>query len=74
MPSTFDFSPTETWDQNLARLKEYLESLDPECAEIFFSHLALLQSDDVNARRDFNQKVFEAIEAAADIDIMAGQT
>jgi septation ring formation regulator EzrA len=72
MPSTFDFSLSETWGQNLDRLKTHLESIDSECAAVFFAHLTALQSDDSNARRDFNQQVFEAIEAASEAEITVG--
>ena len=69
MPEQFDFSFDEDWPQNLQRLKQHLEALDPECAEMLFDNLATLQSDDANARRDFNQKVFEAVFAAGQTEI-----
>jgi hypothetical protein len=72
MPQQFDFSLDENWSQNLVRLKDYLESLDSECTKMLFDNLAVLQSDDTNARRDFNQAVFEAIKAAAQAEIDGG--
>jgi hypothetical protein len=68
----FDFSLEETWPQNLSRVKAHLESIDCACAKILFDNIALLLSDDVSARRNFNQKVFDAINAAAEIEIGAG--
>lgn len=69
VPPPFDFSLDESWEQNLRRFEQHLVLSDPECAQIFFDHLATLQSDESNARRDFNQKVFEAIETAVDDEI-----
>lgn len=72
MPQEFDFSLDKDWSQNLERLKAYLEALDPECAKFLFDNLATLQSDETNARRDFNQKVFEAVTTAAQTEIDRG--
>lgn len=72
MPQQFDFSLDEDWPENLARLKAHLEAIDPECAKILFDNLDVLQSDDANARRDFNQKVFQAVTAAAQAEIDGG--
>jgi hypothetical protein len=69
MPESFDFSLHETWEQNFARLKIYLESIDPECSAILFNSLPLLQSEDANARRDFNREICDALEVAADAEI-----
>lgn len=72
MPQQFDFSLDEDWPQNLARLKAHLEAIDPESAKMLFDNLMALQSDDANARRDFNQKVLEAVAAAAQAEIDGG--
>lgn len=63
MPTSFRFSLEGLWHQNLEHLKAHLESIDAECSAILFEHLPLLQSDDPNARRDFNQRVLAALEA-----------
>ena len=68
----FDFSLGENWLENLSRVKAHLESVDSDCARVLFDNIDLLLSDDVSARRDFNQKVFEAIKEAAQIEISAG--
>ena len=72
MLKQFDFSIDEDWFHNLSRAKAHLEALDPECAKVLFDNLAVLLSDDVNARRDFNQKVFEAVKASALVEIEEG--
>ena len=69
MPQEFDFSLDRDWSQNLERLKAFLEARDPECTKILFDNLATLQSDETNARRDFNQKVFQAVTKAAQAEI-----
>lgn len=71
MSGGFDFSLDEDWPKNLERLKAHLEAGDAECAKILFDTLAVLEADDNNARRDFNQKVLEALEAAAQVEIDA---
>ena len=73
MPQQFNFSLDEDWAQNLERLKAYLETLDPECAKILFDNLSTLQSDDPNARREFNRNAFEAITTAARAEIAGGE-
>ena len=69
MSASFDFSLDEDWPKNIQRLKKHLESVDTECAKILFDNLAVLETGDNNARRDFNQKVLEALEAAAQVEI-----
>jgi hypothetical protein len=71
MSAGFDFSLDENWSKNIERLKAYLKSIDAECAEILFANLAVLETGDNNARRDFNQKVLEILEAAAQAEIDA---
>ncbi|MCM2438510.1 hypothetical protein HGO34_02105 [Agrobacterium vitis] len=69
MSGSFDFSLDEDWSTNIGRLKAHLETIDAECAKILFDNLAILETGDNNARRDFNQKVLEALEAAAQAEI-----
>jgi hypothetical protein len=71
MPNLFDFSADEDLPTNVGRLKAYLESVDAECARALFDNLAVLDSNDSNARRNFNQKILEALEAAAQVEIDA---
>lgn len=75
MTGIFDFSLEEDFAENAERLKAHLSSIDPQCAEILFDHIAILRGEDSNARRDFNQKVLEALEAAAqtELDGQGGQ-
>lgn len=72
MLKQLDFSIDEDWFHNLSRARAHLEMVDSDCAKILFDNLAALLSDDVNSRRDFNQKVFEAVEAAALLEIEEG--
>lgn len=69
MSGGFDFSLDEDWPKNIQRLKTHLGSVDAECAKILFDNLAVLETGDNNARRDFNQKVLESLEAAAQVEI-----
>lgn len=71
MSDSFDFSLDENWSINIGRLKVHLEAVDAACAKILFDNLAVLETGDINARRDFNQKVLEALEAAAQAEIDA---
>jgi len=71
MQNSFDFAIGEDWQKNIERLKAHLEAVDAECAKILFDNLAVLETGDNNARRDFNQKVLEALEAAAQAEIDA---
>lgn len=71
MPGGFDFSLDEDWPKNIERLKAHLESGDAACAKILFDNLAALEGGNNNARRDFNQKVLEALEVAAQAEIDA---
>ena len=67
----FDFSLDDDWPDNIERLKTHLEAVDRECAKILFDNLSVLAIEDNNARRDFNQKVLKALEAAAQAEIDA---
>lgn len=71
MPEQFNFSLDEDWPTNIRRLKVHLEVIDDACARILFENLAILETDGNNARRDFNQKVLEALESAAQAEIDA---
>lgn len=71
MTGNFDFSADEDWSENMRHLKEHLEGIDAECAKILFDHLAILESGESAARRDFNQNVLEALESAAQAEIDA---
>ncbi|TXL76440.1 hypothetical protein FHP25_12400 [Vineibacter terrae] len=71
MQNSFDFAIGEDWQKNIERLKAHLEAVDAECAKILFDNLTVLETGDNNARRDFNQKVLEALEVAAQADIDA---
>lgn len=71
MTNTFEFSDGEDLPTNVGRLRNYLESLDAECAKILFDNLIVLESGDNNARRNFNQKILEALEAAAQAELDA---
>ncbi|PDS61809.1 hypothetical protein CO653_30910 [Rhizobium anhuiense] len=66
---SFDFSLEEDWSTNIGQLRAHLETVDAECAKILFENLAILEAGDNNARRDFNQKVLEALEVAAEAEI-----
>lgn len=61
MPDDFNFSIEDTWENNLQRLKEYLAEIDPDCAEMLFKYLYILEGDSGNARRGFNSKVLDEI-------------
>jgi hypothetical protein len=68
MPLEFD--PNQTYDDNLARFRKHLESVDPECAAILFNNLDTLLGDgDPNRVRQnrtaFNVKVLRALAALA---------
>lgn len=69
MSVTFDFSLNEDWTTNIDRLKTSLEAVDSVCTKILFDNIATLDSTDNNARRDFNQKVLDALNAAAQAEI-----
>ncbi len=71
MSGSFDFSLDEEWPKNIQRLKAHLESVDAECAKILFDNLAVLETGDNSARRDFNQNALESLEAAAQVEIDA---
>jgi hypothetical protein len=68
---SFDFSLDEDWSTNIGKLKAHLETVDAECAKILFDNLVILETGDSNARRDFNQKILEALEAVAQAEIDA---
>jgi hypothetical protein len=70
MPDIFTFDIDETWEDNLLRLKGYLETQDSECAELLFESLdTLISNDVVNARRDFNQLILAALHSLAEAEI-----
>ncbi len=71
MTNAFEFSDREDLPTNIGRLRKYLESVDAECAAILFNNLLVLESGDNNARRNFNQKILEALDAAAQAELDA---
>lgn len=71
MQNSFDFAIGEDWQKNIERLKAHLEAVDAQCAKILFDNLEVLETGDNNARRDFNQKILEALEIAAQAEIDA---
>jgi hypothetical protein len=68
MSDAFNFSLDDDWPTNIERLRAHLEAMDAECAKVLFDSLPVLERGDGNARREFNQRVLEALEAAARAD------
>jgi hypothetical protein len=61
-----EFDLNKTFDQNIAEFRKHLESLDPECAKLFFDNQATLLGDPARARANrtaFNEAVLEELKA-----------
>lgn len=70
MPDLFSFNIDETWEENLSRLKTYLEGQDEKCAKLLFENLeTLMVEDGTTGRRDFNQAILTALNTLAEAEI-----
>lgn len=69
MADEFKFSFDEHWEENLRRLREQLEAIDPACAKMLFDNIEMFVSEDSNARRNFNAAILAALDAAAEAEI-----
>jgi hypothetical protein len=63
-----EFDPNKSFDDHVAELRKHLESLDFECAQIFFGNQAILLADGNPARARanriaFNEAVLEQLNA-----------
>lgn len=75
MHDAFTFHIDESWEENLARLKDYLNTQDSECTELLFEHLEILMANEgTNSRRDFNQRILTALDTLAEAEIQGSKT
>jgi hypothetical protein len=63
-----EFDTNKTFSDHVAQFKKHMESLDPECARIFFSNQTILLGDGNPAqaranRIAFNEAVLEQLKA-----------
>jgi hypothetical protein len=54
------FDPSKALDEHLAEFRAHLETIDPECAKIFFDNLSILQGDGNPSRDRANRTAFNA--------------